>query len=210
MITGNLLRTTHPYDLSVDVGYSRTVARNLAVGATVGYIRSSLGENLSANGVAFDAGAYYRHAIRGLGGESNRALGLTLDNTGTALDYGGAECPAPVETTTRRSGHYWSSPPGTGLKRRPKEVTASRPSGNRSLSGGVGAGYTFARLATVRAGYHFGDQEQGDPRYTSFGCSIHFYHFHLDAAYWLSGTDSPVRNTWMLSLRIDLGRRSRP
>ena len=33
---GNLLRTTHPYDLSVNVGYSRTVARNLAVGATVG------------------------------------------------------------------------------------------------------------------------------------------------------------------------------
>ncbi|MFQ8806043.1 MAG: hypothetical protein ACLR8Y_14300 [Alistipes indistinctus] len=32
---GNLLRTTHPYDLSVSVGYSRTVARNLAVGATV-------------------------------------------------------------------------------------------------------------------------------------------------------------------------------
>ena len=85
-----------------------------------------------------------------------------------------------------------------------------RPSGNRSLSGGVGAGYTFARLATVRAGYHFGDQEKGAPRYTSFGCGIHFYHFHLDAAYWLSGTDSPVRNTWMLSLRIDLGRRSRP
>ena len=91
----------------------------------------------------------------------------------------------------------WSSPPDTG-------------SGNRTLSGGVGAGYTFARLATVRAGYHFGDQEKGDPRYTSFGCGIHFYHFHLDAAYWLSGTDSPVRNTWMLSLRIDLGRRSRP
>ena len=66
----------------------------------------------------------------------------------------------------------------------------------------MGAGYTFARLATVRAGYHFGDQEKGDPRYTSFGCGIHFYHFHLDAAYWLSGTDSPVRNTWMLSLRI--------
>ena len=74
----------------------------------------------------------------------------------------------------------------------------------------MGAGYTFAQLATVRAGYHFGDQEKGAPRYTSFGCGIHFYHFHLDAAYWLSGTDSPVRNTWMLSLRIDLGRRSRP
>lgn len=206
---GNLLRTTHPYDLSVNVGYSRTVARNLAVGATVGYIRSSLGENLSANGVAFDAGAYYRHAIRGLGGESNWALGLTLDNMGTALDYGGGSAPLPWKLQLGAAATLEFSP------RHRLEATAEggyrfRPSGNRSLSGGVGAGYTFARLATVRAGYHFGDQEKGDPRYTSFGCGIHFYHFHLDAAYWLSGTDSPVRNTWMLSLRIDLGRRSRP
>ena len=81
---------------------------------------------------------------------------------GTALDYGGGSAPLPWKLQLGAAATLQFSP------RHRLEATAEggyrlRPSGNRSLSGGVGAGYTFARLATVRAGYHFGDQEKELP-----------------------------------------------
>ena len=62
-----------------------------------------------------------------------------------------------------------------------------------------GASYTFAKLATIRAGYRYGGNTVL-PSYASVGACINIFGARVDVAYLIGGKYSPMANTVCISL----------
>lgn len=85
-----------PYEMSIDLAYSRLLSRNLSAAVTLRYIRSQLGlgqvvngiELEAANAVAADISLYYNRESRLFGKTATWRAGLTLANIGSKLKYG--------------------------------------------------------------------------------------------------------------------------
>lgn len=86
----------HPYEMSLDLAYSRRLGRNLSAAVTLKYIRSQLGLGQERNGIKLDAAnsvaadiaVFYNRNTQILGKSSTYRLGLTLANIGSKLKYG--------------------------------------------------------------------------------------------------------------------------
>ena len=200
---GNPAGTARPSDLSVEAGYAYRLAEGFAASATVRYIRSDAGV-ASASAVGFDVGLFYRHPTSWGGRKSHWALGAQFSNFGTQLDYGYGRLMLP-----------WKIACGGALfvdfsDNHRLEATADAEIkcysyGSAFLGGRFGAEYTLYRHAVLRAGYRLANERRGDFSYTSLGCGVRFSRFCLDGAYWLTAKDSPLHNTWQLSLRVGWG-----
>lgn len=205
--TGKPEGTFTPRDWAVDLGYSLALLKNLSVSVTGRFIRtdmSALSDEAKDDLYAFDLGAYYFHAIQAH--ENSRwSLGMQIANIGGRVDYGYRKYNLPTKVTL-----------GGGLEISLNEKHRLEgaidlgyrlfPADNKSFDASLGAGYTYARLVTLRAGYHYGDQEKGDNRYGTLGCGIEYWHLRGDFA-WIfpEGPDSPLKNTWQVSVGVDLG-----
>ncbi len=73
-----------------------------------------------------------------------------------------------------------------------------------------GAGYTYNKHVSVRAGYHYGSESKKDdgsvvscviPSYASVGIGGAIAGFRLDVSYLIpTGSNSPLKNTFALAL----------
>lgn len=85
-----------PYEMSIDLSYSRKLSEYLSAGVTLKYIRSQLGlgqvvsgiELSAANSVAADISVFYNRPFTLLGKNSVWRAGLTMANIGSKLKYG--------------------------------------------------------------------------------------------------------------------------
>lgn len=85
-----------PYEMSIDLAYSRKLGEDLSAAVTLKYIRSQLGmgqmvsgiEFEAANAVAADIAVFYNRNIEISGKKSIWRSGLTLANIGSKLKYG--------------------------------------------------------------------------------------------------------------------------
>lgn len=190
-----------PKDMAVDVSYSRIIGRRLSAAVTAKYVYSDLGGDVDAGAVAFDAGVYYRGRFDIAGKGSVYMLGLQAANFGPDLDYAG-----------NRQSLPWRLNFGAGInfelsRKHTLGVAADagwriRPTDSGALEGRFGAEYTYAGMASLRAGYHVGDKSKGGYDYGSLGLGVRVWRFSLGGAYLFGNSDCPLRNTWMLSLRF--------
>lgn len=89
--SGNPLQTSRPREFAVDLGYSRKVSDNLAVGVALRYINSNLA-NGSFNGVTYKAGNAVAADLSVFhdGTDDNGqgfSYGITLSNLGSKIGY---------------------------------------------------------------------------------------------------------------------------
>ena len=89
---GNVLGRLRPRDMAFDIGYSRTIAKELSAALTGRYVRSDAGTGHTGNAVAFDAGLFYRQTL-----SRSHALnfGFQAANFGSGIDCGGGGQPLP-------------------------------------------------------------------------------------------------------------------
>ena len=90
---GNLVQVINPFEMAIDLGYSRMLSENFSMGVVMRYIHSDMtyddGDNEPANTFAPDVAAYYT-AFPQLGySECQWSWGLNLSNIGGKVSYDG-------------------------------------------------------------------------------------------------------------------------
>lgn len=90
---GNLVQVINPFEMALDLGYSRQLSDNFSMGVVMRYIHSDMtyddGDNAPANTWAGDIAAYYT-AYPTVGySECQWAWGLNLSNIGGKVSYDG-------------------------------------------------------------------------------------------------------------------------
>lgn len=179
--------TFSPYDLQAGLGLSWRFLPFLSIGANVGYASSSLAQGASYGALFADAAAMVKFGglkasvgIKGLGTKVKSASGASF-SLPTALAAGA----------------------GYELKTGEKSRMDVNIDAEYYLDGGIavagGASYTFAGIATLRAGYRYG----GDtvlPSFASVGAGVSLLGAHIDLAYLIGGKSSPMANTLCLSI----------
>lgn len=85
-----------PYEMSIDLAYSRKLGENLSAALTLKYVRSQLGmgqmvsgaELSAANAVAADISVFYNRNLSLLGKNTTWRAGFVMGNIGSKLKYG--------------------------------------------------------------------------------------------------------------------------
>lgn len=91
--TGTLTQVINPFEMALDLGYSRQLSENFSMGVVMRYIHSDMtyddGDNEPANAWAADVAAYYT-AYPTVGvNECQWAWGLNISNIGSKVSYDG-------------------------------------------------------------------------------------------------------------------------
>ncbi len=106
---GATLATVNPFEMSVDVGYSRKLSEKFSMGVALRYIYSDLGygemtgvdQSSSASAFAADLSGYYTtYPIIGRN-ECQWSLGLNVSNIGSKVGYNGGNDPAYLPANLR-------------------------------------------------------------------------------------------------------------
>ena len=189
--------TIRPREWVVDLGYTRELLTDFALSATMKYIHSDMGGE-SANAVAFDIGAFYKKSISGIQGAS-WAAGLNVSNMGSRLRYLNTKEMLPVVAKVGVSAelpflsiHKVLVTADAGYRFVPEDV--------RAFNVSAGAEYVLMEHFMLRGGYHYGDKDKGDTNYATAGLGGAYRGLHLDFAWLFAESDSPLRNTFWISL----------
>lgn len=193
------LREKGNNDMAVDLGYSRRIGNQWAVGVVARYSRLKR-HHVTADALAVDLSAAWQMPLENVGTYSTVRAGAKLSNLGGYLrstDYslpmdftvGGAFdtflTDAHQITVGADLGYYFAPSPVSGFQ----------------LS--VGAEYNLMQLVQLRAGYHYGQRRLYYPSYASVGAGLRFMHLRLDFAYLFADKDSWLRNTYSISFGLD-------
>lgn len=103
-----------PYDLAVDVSYSRILAKNFSMGVALRFIWSDLTGGHSVDGsylepgwsIAADISGYYGQDVDFAWGTGRGAFGFNISNIGKKLEYGDYRSAAFVPTQLKLGGHF--------------------------------------------------------------------------------------------------------
>lgn len=106
---GNKLSTVNPFEMSVDVGYSRKLSEKFSMGVALRYIYSDLGysdmslqdQNGGASAFAADISGYFTtYPVIGRN-ECQWSWGWNISNIGSKVSYNGGNDPAFLPTNLR-------------------------------------------------------------------------------------------------------------
>ena len=175
-----------PSDMQVNARLSWKFLPFLSVGANIGYASSTLAEGASYGAVNADVFAMVKFGglkasagVKSLGSSVKSASGTSFAlpmaaaaGVGYKADFGEKN-----SVDVNVDAEYYID-------------------GGLSVAGG--ASYSFAKLATVRAGYRYGGNTVL-PSYASVGAGVSLLGAHLDVAYLIGGKNSPMSNTLCLS-----------
>lgn len=190
---GNRKGSFKPKEFSVDLGYVRRFCDRLSVALGVHYISSDMGDfNGAKKGSAFavDVSATYY--------TPRWDVALALTNIGSKIDYGfdSYELPAMLKA----GGAYrYAIAEKHKLEGHAELGYRLMPSDYNGIVAAVGVEYLYCNLVAVRGGYHIGDDEKTGPSYGTVGCGVRYMGGEVNFAYYLAGSDSPVKGTYCLS-----------
>lgn len=103
-----------PYDLAVDVSYSRILTKNFSMGVAIRFIWSDLTGGYSADGeyvepgwsIAADISGYYGQKVPFDWGTGFGAFGFNISNIGKKVEYGDYRSAAFLPTNLRLGGSF--------------------------------------------------------------------------------------------------------
>ena len=205
---GNASKDFQPKDWAFDLGYTRRLSEHFALALTFRYLHSDLGDfggADAASAFAFDLGACYHSTLCEDKPESFWSAGLQIANIGSKVKYltTGYDLPASIKIGGSVCYPFSDNHKLTGNL---DLGYAEMLSDTKSLEWGLGAEYAFLKHGFIRAGYHGGDKDKNSGNYATLGCGAEFYHIRADFAYLLTASDSPLKNTWQISLSVGLNK----
>jgi hypothetical protein len=162
------LGTFGAYDVAAALAYGRYIVPNVAVGISIKPVYQRLDE-LSASGLAFDAGIYHVSRIEGV------KLAATVANLGTPMKFDTQEYELPRYA---RLGASFEREVARLDGRVLFTFDAMFPNddGVREHFGGE---YSYKRMLALRAGYKAGYDSQG----ATFGFGVVYHEMGLDYAF---------------------------
>jgi len=92
-----------PYEMSVDLGYSRLLSENFSMGVSMRYIISDLmsGDDPAGNAFSADISGYYNKPVYFGRERGSVALGFNISNIGTKISYDGGNTSLFLPTNLR-------------------------------------------------------------------------------------------------------------
>ena len=111
---GDIGQNIKPYDLAVDVSYSRILTKNFSMGVALRFIWSDLTGGYSADGeyvepgwsIAADISGYYGQKVDFDWGKGYGAFGFNISNIGKKVEYGDYRSAAFLPTNLRLGGSF--------------------------------------------------------------------------------------------------------
>lgn len=193
------LRERGSSDMALDMGYSRRVGNNWALGVVGRYMHLKR-PDASADALALDLSAAYSLPLENIGEYSTLRAGLKLGNLGSYLESSSYHLPMDITAgaaldTFISDVHEVTVAADMGYYFTPSEV--------RGFQAAVGLDYNLMQLVQLRAGYHYGEQRQYYPSFWSAGVGFRFLHLRLDFAYLFAKKDIVLRNTYSISFGLD-------
>lgn len=177
-----------PEDLSMELGLSYKIIKGLSAGVNVRYIMSKLAKEADGSAVSADISLSYRVAgIR---------VAAAVTNLGSKIDYGYRPYTLPAMAKLGVGYVYDIQNSSVGVHLEGDYIIY-----NGSVMCGLGAEYKFKELVSARVGYHYGSKAaDAILSYFSAGLGVKLLGVTLDAAYLVGMSESPLNNTWMVSL----------
>lgn len=193
------LRERGNNDMAVDLGYSRRIGDNWAIGIVGRYMHLKRPE-VSANALAVDLSASWSMPLERLGSYSVLRAGAKLGNLGGYLEKSDYTLPMDLTAgvaldTFITDAHEITVGTDLGYYFTPGQV--------RGFQLSVGAEYNLMQLFQLRAGYHYGERKAYYPSYASLGAGVRILHLRLDFAYLFAGKNSWMHNTYSISFGFD-------
>jgi len=231
--TGNILPSFNPREFSFDVGYSKKLGNNLALGVALRYINSRLANDdnfKTGNAFAADISLYYN-------GQDNEgqgfSFGFNASNLGTKIGY----------TTNASQNDFLPANLGIGtvytavldgssklnfaldvnkllvpdavdsasvVRNRGYGVVESWFKPNQAYSGSLGLEYAYADMLFLRTGYYFQSQNVGNRKYFTAGLGLNYDRYGLNFSYIIpaeiQNTINPLANTIRINLTFNLDK----
>lgn len=187
--------SARPWDLAAEAGYGRLFGKGFSLALTVRYLRSDAGfGGKPMQGVAFDLGAAYRHALRGVAGGS-WTVGLRVADAGPRIATDdGSRAALPLRAALGGALQLPFSPN--------HRLVVSLDAGHQFRGGfthaALGAEYTFLRHGVVRGGYRLGQKEKGEGSYATVGGGFIVGPVRCDVAWRFGGPSCNPRNKSLL------------
>ena len=111
---GDIGQNIKPYDLAVDVSYSRMLTKNFSMGVALRFIWSDLTGGHTQDGdyvepgwsIAADISGYYGHYVDFDWGKGFGAFGFNISNIGKKVEYGDYRSAAFLPTNLRLGGSF--------------------------------------------------------------------------------------------------------
>ncbi len=111
---GDIGQNIKPYDLALDVSYSRILTKNFSMGVALRFIWSDLTGGYSADGeyvepgwsIAADISGYYGQKVDFDWGKGYGAFGFNISNIGKKVEYGDYRSAAFLPTNLRLGGSF--------------------------------------------------------------------------------------------------------
>ena len=186
-------------DMAVDLGYSRRMGDNWALGIVARYMHLKRPE-ISADALAVDLSAAYQLPLENVGSYSTLRAGAKLGNLGGYVhdtDY-----TLPMDFTVGAALDTYLTDA--------HEITVGTdlgyyfsPSSVRGFQMSVGAEYNLMQLVQLRTGYHYGERRDYYPSYWTVGAGVRILHLRLDFAYLFAKKHTLLRNTYSISFGLD-------
>jgi hypothetical protein len=187
---GNATGAFTPHEYALDAGFAYKIIPQLAAAVTLRYIASDMGAPEKGSAFAADVALLYRR--------NSLTVGLGYANMGSKIDYGYAAYDLP--SRVRAGVAYRLSLSGEHHVTGSVEAAYHTPSGYAGPAAGLGVEYAYRQWGALRAGYHMADETHVGASYASLGGGVRFHGFTLDVAYLVAGSDSPARQSLVLTL----------
>ena len=219
--------TIKPYELAVDVGYSRMLSECFSMGVNLRFIFSDIKytPEESTAGKAFAADiAMYRLGYFMMGNrECSLGWGLNISNIGSKIEYNKfsfsveanklliptypkqMEGEAENDYLDRVQKDYYDISPIAGIFKSFGDAPGGFKEEMQEIRWSFGAEYTYNDRFMLRAGYHHESENKGNRKYFTVGAGFHMSVFTIDAAYLFSTAQTnPLDQTMRFSLAFDL------
>lgn len=170
-------KTIRPLDWTIDLTYAVMINDYFSAYVGGNFIQSY--NSKVSHGFSGSVGAYYRNQFSfNNGNETNYTIGLAVQNIGQKVKYGTVSYNLPSSVALGGSMDFELAEEHhmeVGLTSRYFIL----PSNAKSFTGGVGLEYSAFDIASLRCGYHWGDNSG----YFTVGGGAQYKFIHLDAAY---------------------------
>ncbi|GHV68599.1 hypothetical protein FACS1894199_16090 [Bacteroidia bacterium] len=187
---GSDLGKLTPQEYVFAMGYAYKLLRSFSIAANLRFIASDLGGGTQASTVSMDVNMMY--VLK------NLSFGAGISNIGSKMDYGNGKYDLP--TRLKAGGSYRLNLATAHSLRGSGEIDYQlQPSDFSGVMAGLGAEYTFKRLA-LRGGYHIGNEQKTTPSYISVGGGWIFSKSSFDFAYILGNT--VMKSSFLISMKL--------
>ncbi len=245
--------TVKPYEMSIDMAYSRMLSESFSAAVALRFIHSDMGKFESsdvhpASAFAADLSMYWNRYVVLSQRECNWAWGVNISNVGTKISYTGNRslflpanlrigtsllCPineyntfafsldlnklmvptipkkedgeSDVDYQNRLDEDYYNISSIAGIFKSFTDAPGGFKEELEEIQWSVGAEYTYHNQFSLRAGYHYENENKGNRKYYTVGAGFKMSVFSLDAGYLISASqNNPLDQTLRFSLSFDM------